>query len=46
MSQEVRVSRLQRFKQAQSGSGFESALAEIEAGGKQGHWIWYVVPQL
>ena len=40
------MSRLQRFKQAQSGSGFESALAEIQAGGKRGHWIWYVFPQL
>jgi uncharacterized protein (DUF1810 family) len=42
------MSRLQRFKDAQnlSGSGFESALSEISAGGKRGHWIWYVFPQL
>lgn len=41
-------SRLQRFKDAQSqrGSGFESALAEIQGGRKRGHWIWYVFPQL
>jgi uncharacterized protein (DUF1810 family) len=41
-------SRLQRFKdaQAQRGSGFESALAEIQRGRKLGHWIWYVFPQL
>ena len=39
---------LQRFKDAQNqrGSGFESALAEIQSGGKRGHWIWYVFPQL
>lgn len=41
-------SRLQRFKEAQDqgGSGFQSALAEILAGGKRSHWIWYVFPQL
>jgi uncharacterized protein (DUF1810 family) len=40
--------RLQRFKDAQDqqGSGFEAALAEIRAGGKRSHWIWYVFPQL
>jgi uncharacterized protein (DUF1810 family) len=39
---------LQRFKNAQNQaeSGFQSALAEIEAGAKRGHWIWYVFPQL
>jgi uncharacterized protein (DUF1810 family) len=26
--------------------GFEAALHEIQAGGKRGHWIWYVFPQL
>ena len=26
--------------------GFTTALAEIRAGGKQGHWIWYIFPQL
>lgn len=42
------MSRLQRFKDAQDrpGSGFESALSEIRAGGKRGHWMWYVFPQL
>jgi uncharacterized protein (DUF1810 family) len=42
------VARLQRFNDAQNvpGSGFESALSEIRAGGKRGHWIWYVFPQL
>jgi uncharacterized protein (DUF1810 family) len=39
---------LERFKQAQDqlDSGFEAALAEIQSGRKQGHWIWYVFPQL
>lgn len=39
---------LERFKTAQGSpdSGFESALAEMQAGSKQGHWIWYVFPQL
>jgi uncharacterized protein (DUF1810 family) len=42
------VAGLQRFKDAQEQqhSGFESALAEIRSGGKTGHWIWYVFPQL
>ena len=42
------MSRLERFKLAQesSQSGFQSALAEIRSGGKRGHWIWYVFPQL
>ena len=40
--------RLQRFKDAQDrpASGFEAALAEIRAGAKRSHWIWYVFPQL
>jgi uncharacterized protein (DUF1810 family) len=39
---------LDRFRTAQASphSGFEAALAEIHAGGKRGHWIWYVFPQL
>lgn len=42
------MSRLERFRLAQLSpdSGFESALAEIRAGRKRGHWIWYVFPQL
>ena len=42
------MSRLERFKSAQDSadSGFESALEEIRAGRKRGHWIWYVFPQL
>ena len=39
---------LERFKEAQDlpDSGFESALAEMRTDRKQGHWIWYVFPQL
>jgi uncharacterized protein (DUF1810 family) len=39
---------LERFKRAHADSiaGFESALAELRAGRKRGHWIWYVFPQL
>ena len=42
------MSNLDRFKTAQdsSDSGFASALHEIQSGGKRGHWIWYVFPQL
>jgi uncharacterized protein (DUF1810 family) len=36
------------FKNAQNspGAGFQSALEEIRAGRKTGHWIWYVFPQI
>jgi uncharacterized protein (DUF1810 family) len=39
---------LDRFRQAQENptAGFESALQEIRSGGKRGHWIWYVFPQM
>ena len=39
---------LERFVKAQDQpeAGFASALEEIRAGGKEGHWIWYVLPQL
>ncbi|MGE5360392.1 MAG: DUF1810 family protein, partial [Bacteroidales bacterium] len=36
---------LQRFKDAQQGD-FDAAIAELRAGRKQTHWIWYVFPQL
>ena len=36
---------LQRFKSAQE-QDYKWALAEIRAGRKQSHWIWYVFPQL
>lgn len=34
-----------RFLQAQEGD-YQEALAEISAGEKQSHWIWYVFPQM
>lgn len=39
---------LERFHQAQGGrwAGYSTALAEIRAGHKNSHWIWYVFPQL
>jgi uncharacterized protein (DUF1810 family) len=42
------VSRLERFRDAQDSphAGFEMALGEIRSGGKRGHWIWYVFPQI
>ena len=36
-----------RFLHAQdSAAGFAQALAELEAGAKRSHWIWYIFPQL
>ena len=43
------MSDLQRFLDAQAGIGFtpyDTALAEMKAGHKQSHWIWYVFPQI
>ena len=39
---------LDRFKDAQDSphEGFVSALDEVRTGGKTGHWIWYVFPQI
>ena len=36
---------LQRFVDAQDGQ-FEAALAELEAGRKQSHWMWFIFPQV
>ncbi len=36
---------LQRFVDAQDGI-FAAALAELNAGAKQGHWMWFIFPQL
>jgi uncharacterized protein (DUF1810 family) len=36
---------LQRFINAQEGV-FETAIAELRAGSKQSHWMWFVFPQL
>jgi uncharacterized protein (DUF1810 family) len=38
---------LQRFLDAQDAGGtYDRALAELRAGRKQGHWIWFVLPQI
>ena len=38
---------LQRFKDAQNaGNAYRNALKEIGNGLKEGHWMWYVFPQL
>jgi uncharacterized protein (DUF1810 family) len=38
---------LQRFVDAQDGGGsYRTALAELQAGRKRSHWMWYVFPQL
>jgi uncharacterized protein (DUF1810 family) len=38
---------LQRFVDAQdNGWVYDSALAELRAGQKRGHWMWFVFPQL
>ncbi|HIV72914.1 MAG TPA: DUF1810 domain-containing protein [Candidatus Aquabacterium excrementipullorum] len=36
---------LQRFVDAQT-PAIDAALAELEAGHKRGHWMWFVFPQL
>src|SRR5437899_12908821 len=39
---------LERIHQAQVSrrAGYDTALAEIRAGGKCSHWIWYIFPQI
>lgn len=38
---------LERFIQAQEeGSSYERALAELKAGEKSSHWMWWIFPQL
>ena len=37
---------LQRFVDAQEGGTYDGALAELRAGHKRGHWIWFVLPQI
>src|SRR5688500_14248453 len=39
---------LERFKVAQDAEhgGFRSAIAELRAGRKRTHWIWFVFPQI
>ena len=37
---------LERFVQAQDGGTYEQALAELRAGAKRSHWMWFVFPQV
>lgn len=38
---------LERFVRAQDGSGtYAQAVAELRAGHKTGHWMWFVLPQI
>lgn len=38
---------LQRYKTAQDGGGtYEAAIAELRAGRKTSHWMWFVFPQI
>lgn len=37
---------LQRFVDAQAGGTYEQALAELRAGRKSSHWMWFVLPQV
>nr|WP_255771887.1 DUF1810 domain-containing protein [Microbulbifer guangxiensis] len=36
---------MDRFLKAQADS-YEQALAELQAGRKQSHWMWYIFPQI
>jgi uncharacterized protein (DUF1810 family) len=36
---------LQRFVDAQAGGVYEQALAEMQAGEKSSHWMWFIFPQ-
>lgn len=38
--------RFDHFLAAQSGGVYERALAELRAGSKQSHWMWFIFPQL
>ena len=41
------MSGLERFVEAQDGGGtYDRALAELRAGRKASHWMWFVFPQL
>jgi len=43
----VDQNRLQRFVEAQDGGAtYERALAELRAGRKASHWMWFVFPQI
>jgi len=35
---------LDRFVAAQAGGVYEQALAELRAGRKRSHWMWFIFP--
>jgi uncharacterized protein (DUF1810 family) len=37
---------LERFVEAQAGGTYERALAELRAGRKTSHWMWFIFPQV
>ena len=37
---------LARFLEAQAGGAYERALAELRAGHKRTHWMWFIFPQI
>ena len=37
---------LDRFVSAQAGAVYEQALAELRAGEKRSHWMWFIFPQI
>lgn len=37
---------LDRFVQAQDTGAYAQAVAELQAGAKRSHWIWFIFPQL
>jgi len=36
---------LARFVEAQAGGVYQTALAELQAGQKRSHWMWFIFPQ-
>ncbi len=41
----MEATNLNRFIEAQENT-FQTALSEIEMGSKQGHWMWFIFPQI
>jgi len=37
---------LDRFVQAQDSGAYTRAIAELQAGAKRSHWIWFIFPQI
>jgi len=37
---------LERFVHAQDAGAYRQAIAELQAGAKRSHWIWFIFPQI